>query len=190
MPPEYNLEYTLRRSLIALRKELEFGKAHEASVRASDRIKRLDAFRKSRHIGLYHAYAGELSLDSLVSTARQQGKTLYLPKVNANKSLRFLRWDSATPLVANRFAIQEPQTELEIDPILLDLVLVPLVAFDVYCNRLGYGQGFYDKTFAAQRPGMLLGVAYDFQCQLALSPKASDVQLDGVITPSKIYWSL
>lgn len=190
MPAENSPAQELRRSTIALRKTLEHGKAFDASHRASELIKRLDAFRKARTVGLYHAFSGELRLDSLVDGAREQGKILYLPKVSEGKTLRFVRWDRSTPLSANTYGIQEPQSDVEINPSHLDIVLVPLVAFDSFCNRLGYGQGFYDNTFAKQRPGMLLGVAYDFQCQLTLEPKASDVRLDGVITPSKIYWSL
>lgn len=190
MPAENNPTQAIRRSMIALRKSLEFDKISDAAVRTSERIKRLDAFRKARNIGLYHAFAGELRLDSLVDAARQQGKILYLPKISEDNALRFLQWDSTTALAPNQYGIQEPQTKVEISPSQLDLVLVPLVAFDAYCNRIGYGQGFYDNTFARHRPALLLGVAYDFQCQLALEPKASDVQLDGVITPSNTYWSL
>ena len=76
----------------------------------------------------------------------------------------------------------------------LDLVLVPLVAFDDRGNRLGMGGGYYDQTFAFlsqrqhyRRP-TLLGVAYEFQRLVALPVQAWDIPLDGVATEKRVQW--
>ena len=78
-------------------------------------------------------------------------------------------------------------------PFALDLVLVPLVAFDARGVRLGMGGGYYDRSFAYlnfrsrwRRP-RLIGVGFDFQRAESISPQPWDVCLDGVITERGFY---
>jgi len=94
----------------------------------------------------------------------------------------------------NRFSIAEPHRNLHrrIDPRLLDVVLVPLVAFDMHGWRLGFGAGFYDRKFAflrarAERKPLLIGVGYEFQRVPPQTPGSWDVLLPAVVTERGIY---
>jgi 5-formyltetrahydrofolate cyclo-ligase len=96
-------------------------------------------------------------------------------------------------LIKNRYGILEPPINNQrLTPTWsLDLVLMPLVAFDAKGNRLGMGAGFYDRTFDVHnhpyRPKpKLLGLAYDFQETSGLKPEPWDVPLDYIVTPSRI----
>ena len=77
-------------------------------------------------------------------------------------------------------------------PEAIDLVLVPLVAFDPQRNRIGMGGGFYDRSFAFRknpdqpRP-VLIGVAHELQKVDLLEPEPWDVQLDMVVTDQAVY---
>ncbi len=117
------------------------------------------------------------------------GKRTYLPVLHGRR-LWFLPYDSETPLARNRFGILEPDVSPKRRRALeaLDMVLVPLVAFDEQGNRLGMGGGYYDRTFAYllgrrrwTRP-LLVGVAYEFQCSAALPTRPWDVPLQAVAT--------
>ena len=76
-------------------------------------------------------------------------------------------------------------------PAMLDLVIVPLVAFDSQFNRLGMGKGYYDRTFGENlrwRRPCLLGLAYASQQLTHFDPNELDVPLDGVLTEEGITW--
>jgi 5-formyltetrahydrofolate cyclo-ligase len=81
-----------------------------------------------------------------------------------------------------------------IDPDQLDLVIVPLVAFDKSGNRLGKGGGYFDRTFEflneAPRPKkpFLCGIAYALQALPSIEPEPWDVKLNAVITEEKIHY--
>ena len=76
----------------------------------------------------------------------------------------FKKWIFNEPLYVNKFGILEPNnSKKEIVP---DLVMVPLVAFDLHGYRLGFGSGYYDKTlsvFRAKKKIVAIGLAREFQ---------------------------
>ena len=146
-------------------------------------------FRRSRHIAAYLANDGEPDLSSTVRRAHGMRKHVYLPALHRQR-LWFFPYREDTPLAPNRFAILEPalHPRMRYAPNVLDLVLMPLVAFDLCGHRIGMGGGYYDRTFAYllrraewRRP-KLIGIAYDFQQTESIEPKHWDVPLDGVAT--------
>lgn len=152
---------------------------------------------KSQHIALYLPHNGEISPLSFAKKAWTKGKKLYLPVINPSNSqptvMLFKEWNTKSTLVKNHFGIDEPETTQNISPNQLDLVLMPLVAFDKEGNRLGMGGGFYDKTFAfkknkSQSKPLLLGLAHAFQEVDALATNSWDVAMDGVATDTKVFW--
>jgi 5-formyltetrahydrofolate cyclo-ligase len=96
-------------------------------------------------------------------------------------------------LVANRFGIPEPDVapaEL-LEPGEMAAIVLPLVAFDARCHRVGMGGGWYDRSLApardaADRP-LLVGVGYELQRVDALTPADWDVPLDAVCTETATY---
>jgi 5-formyltetrahydrofolate cyclo-ligase len=93
----------------------------------------------------------------------------------------------------NRFGIPEPvvATGDLVDASALDVILLPLVAFDLKGNRVGMGGGFYDRTleFTRQQPydrrPKLIGLAHEFQYTDALKPSPWDIPLDGIVTDKR-----
>lgn len=142
---------------------------------------------RGRTVGAYVAADGELSPAPLVTRLLAMGKHLALPVVHRNGRMDFRGLDDATPMVRNRFGIPEPAPGSPVVPALrLDVLLMPLVAFDDAGTRLGMGAGFYDRFLArlpdALRP-RLIGLAHEIQRSADPLPEASwDVPLDGVIT--------
>ncbi|MDP1602301.1 MAG: 5-formyltetrahydrofolate cyclo-ligase [Legionella sp.] len=154
-------------------------------------IRQLEQYRYSKHIALYHACNGEVDLSDLWRTAPLQGKFCYFPVMNTEKKLSFLPATPATPFKNNRFGIPEPDVDLSkaILPKNLDLIFMPLVAFDDNGTRLGMGGGYYDRTLAKEHHPLLIGVAYEFQHQDFIAPSEWDIPLTAIITQRTTYWA-
>ena len=181
---------TLRNSIRIVRAKLSVEYKTQAQNKVIRQIQGLKQWRYAKKIALYHAFQGEIDLSELWRTAPLQGKYCAFPVLTEQQSLMFLPATPASSFSKNRFGIQEPDIPLEraIPPEQFDIIFMPLVAFDSACNRLGMGGGYYDRTFANSRGKYLIGLAYDFQRVPQLIPRAWDVSLDAIITPSEIFW--
>lgn len=119
------------------------------------------------------------------------GIRVVVPRVASaqNGQLSHYVLDEQTVLEKNNWGIPEPAGGLEVDPVDLDAVLVPLLAFDLSGHRVGYGQGFYDRFLAACRPDVLkIGISFFEPVPRIADVLESDVPLDGCITPRQVYW--
>lgn len=153
-------------------------------------------YRSSRHIAVYLANDGELSCSAVIDALHATGKQVYLPVLHPinHRQLMFVRYDQHTPMRYNRFGIKEPQLKRSrlLPPEALDLILMPLVGFDLQGNRLGMGGGFYDTTLdkvinQGWRPSPLCaGLAHPCQQVDALPKEPWDVPLDAVVTPTYV----
>jgi 5-formyltetrahydrofolate cyclo-ligase len=129
--------------------------------------------------------------------ALKAGKQVYLPVLRnrPSNSLWFTAYRPGDRLVNNCYGIPEPvmHSRRIVMPWSLDMVFVPLVAFDRSGNRLGMGGGYYDRTFAFRRMRShwrgpkLIGLAHEFQRVEQLLNQVWDIPLDGVITEQRIY---
>ncbi len=178
----------LRIECLQTRKKLTLADQMTASSSICARVLELAQYQQAKHIALYKAVNSEIDLRDLT---RLPGQTYYFPVMNPGNTLLFLPTTSDTAFVINRFGVAEPDVNREraIMPEELDMILLPLVAFDEHGTRLGMGGGYYDRTLAHHRPPLLIGVAYEFQRQPFIEPAAWDVPLAAVITQKTIYWS-
>ncbi|MBL8566665.1 MAG: 5-formyltetrahydrofolate cyclo-ligase [Hyphomicrobiaceae bacterium] len=115
-----------------------------------------------------------------------EGHATGLPvMIGKGQPLVFRPWREGDALADAMWGIREPLAEAgEIEP---DVVLVPLLAFDLAGYRLGYGGGFYDRTLALLRqrkPLRTIGLAYDELKVDAVPHCDYDERLDWVLTPS------
>ncbi len=154
------------------------------------------AWRNSHRIALYLANDGEIDPCLLIDHARFAGKKIYLPILSPLKnSLYFAPYDTDQQLKLNRFNIPEPMCHPSKWKTAgqLDLLLLPLVAFDVHGNRMGMGGGFYDRTLAYlqhrhfwKKP-TLVGLAHEIQKVERLNAHSRDIPLQKVITEKCCY---
>jgi len=174
-----------------------------AACRASaahDACKRLLSLRRfpgAKHIAFYLAADGELDPLPVLERACAMGKQCYLPVLHpiGHKRLWFAAWRPGDPLRANRYNILEPRwlPSTLIKPWALDLVVVPLVAFDITGNRLGMGGGYYDRSFAWRKnrrcwkDPLLVGYGYELQKTRHVSVQPWDVAMDVIVTESALY---
>lgn len=147
----------------------------------------------AQHIALFLSVDGELNTRPLIAKLWQQKKRVYLPVLHpfATGQLLFLHYTPDTVLIPNRLAIPEPPLDIRYVVTLdqLDVMMVPLVAFDRQGQRLGMGGGFYDRTLQnwQQHGFMPVGLAHECQRVDKLPVAAWDVPLPAVLTPSKLW---
>ncbi len=165
--------------------------AAAAAARAcAEHLSSSEAFINAGHVAAYASVDRELDPTPLIQLALAAGKSVYLPRVVTATKMEFVAWRAGEPLANNRFGIPEPVSRDAgvAAPEFLDLVLVPLLGFDMRGNRLGFGGGFYDRAFAFRRsrgaPPLLCGYAYDDQRCITLKTAEWDVALDAIVTQS------
>lgn len=148
--------------------------------------------KMKKNMAVYLAHDGEISLMPLIEKLWQTSCSVFLPMIQPDtQTLRFVEYTAITPMRKNQYGILEPDnTSSCIMPNEMDMVLIPLVAFDSAGARLGMGKGYYDHSFsfrhAQQGKPLLIGVAYEDQYCAALPTDAWDVLLDGVITEKEL----
>lgn len=122
---------------------------------------------QAQHIAFYLPFKGEISPLVLMDHLLEQGKSIYLPVLHpfAKGHLLFIQYDPQTALQAHQFGMQQPKLDVrKVKPVEeLEMIFTPLLAYDKDKNRLGYGGGFYDRTFAAAPHAIRVGLAH--QCQ-------------------------
>ena len=161
---------------------------HKSARQLWKQIRRLPEFRSARCVAFYLPNDGELDLSVALQHALAQGKQCFLPVLTRDNALGFASVTRHTRFASNRFGIPEPVGGRRINARSLDLLFMPLVAFDADGNRIGMGGGYYDRALAyklrrSHLPPVLMGAAHGFQQVDGIQANAWDVALDGVVTP-------
>jgi 5-formyltetrahydrofolate cyclo-ligase len=187
----------LRRALRARRHALTDPEQARAAHTLAARLTAMRLLRVSRRVALYLPNDGEIDPQPFMQRLWQMRKRCYLPILSRlrHDRLWFAPYRPDTPLALNRFGIPEPVVPARdwVRAQELDLILMPLVAFDACGNRLGMGGGFYDKSLAflrtrgQWRKPHLVGLAHDFQRVERLDAFPWDVPLQAVATDRAVY---
>lgn len=139
------------------------------------------SFEKHAIIGAYWPMGDELDPRFLMSALARAGYRTALPVVGAKDTpLTFRLWGVGDPLEAGTFGTMHPCVDApEVVP---NALIVPLLAYDEDCYRLGWGGGFYDRTLAAHSEIKAFGFAFGAQIVDHVPREAHDWPLQGVIT--------
>ncbi|PCI37761.1 MAG: 5-formyltetrahydrofolate cyclo-ligase [Thiotrichales bacterium] len=187
------LKNILRKELRQKRDSLSPEHIQRASFDITNNLKNWLFLENMQHIAVYASLNKEISLNAFVNQMWQQQKHCYLPVLHPymERSLLFMPHHKNNALVNNNYGISEPS--FNIDTVRaaweLDVIFLPLLAFDSSGNRLGMGGGFYDKTLSFKQFGQkpyLVGCAYSFQEKQQLPCESWDIKLDAVITEKQV----
>ena len=140
------------------------------------------------HIFLPIALKKEIDTVYLLSILQGRDKHVIIPKMKGDALLHFLLTDN-TKFIPNKWGVPEPVDGIEIPPAKIDVVFVPLLAYDKNGNRVGYGKGYYDRFLQQCKPGVIkVGLSlFEPEENIADVLKEEDIPLDYCITPDKIY---
>ena len=178
-----------RKKYKELRKQLTSEEREEASLQIANRLLSLDIWQHEfYHIFLPIVKLGEINTEYILNILSGKDKNVVLSKSDFEE-LRMTHYLLTDNLVIkpNEWGIPEPQNGIQVDPKQLDVVFIPLLAYDESGNRLGYGKGFYDRFLADCRPDILkIGLSY-FDAEKAIPHNSDDIKLSHCITPSKTF---
>lgn len=183
----------LRQQLAERRRALSPPQRMAAAQGLRRSLEQLPEYHTDARVAGYWACDGELPLNLVIPPLAARGQQFLLPILGDGRQLRFAPWSAGEEVQPNRHGIPEPVAPNEwLAPFQLDLVLVPLLAFDRSGHRLGYGGGWYDRSFGFLRQQvrptepLLVGVGYAFQELGAIAAQPWDVPLDYIATDREL----
>jgi 5-formyltetrahydrofolate cyclo-ligase len=147
------------------------------SVQLWAKVAELDAYQRAGSVMAFVGFNGEPDTDPLFARLAVEGKRLLLPRVEASG---IVAADGSSPLVASKFGVHEP-TGPAVDLGEIDLVIVPGLAFTEEGDRLGYGQGYYDR-FLPTVPVSSIGVCFTEQLVDEMPLTTHDVRVGTVVS--------
>ncbi len=180
----------LRRKNKALRKEFSHEERETLSLEISNQVLSLDIWNlEYYHIFLPIERQLEINTQYILNILQGKDKNVVISKSNFStmEMKHFLLTDS-TRIRVNSLGIPEPLDGVEILPEKLDVVFLPLLAYDYKGNRVGYGKGFYDRFLAKCKPNVIkVGLSYFPPEQEILTIKSTDISMNYCISPKKNY---
>ena len=185
---------SLRQQKREQRRQLSSSQQAKHAQQLAEQLLTHSTFIDSQYIAAYLSNDGEIDPVLIIEQAWNLGKQIYLPVLSAHEnSLLFAPFEKGSPMCRNQFGIGEPDClpAYWLKAEHMDLILLPLVAFDELGNRMGMGGGFYDRSLAdirqQEKPTQLIGLAHEIQKTTQLEVQSWDVPLDAVATDTGFY---
>ena len=180
----------LRKILIKKREKIKKNADVEFNYKVFDQLREFIDFEKIQDVASFVSIRSEISTDQLNNKIMQLGKNLSFPVIGKNSDqLNFKIVDAKNSFKLGKFNIPEPINDNK--DVIPQLFFVPCLGFDLNGFRLGYGGGFYDRTFAKFNKLNLkfysVGFAFDDQKQNKLPREVFDYKLDFVLTEKQLY---
>ncbi|MDO6854458.1 5-formyltetrahydrofolate cyclo-ligase [Cellulophaga lytica] len=179
----------LRAKYVLLREKMSADAADNYSVEIANQLLKMPIWDFNYyHIFLSIEEKKEIDTSTILTILQGKDKHVILPKMNADNTLtNFLLTDN-TVIKKNNFNVPEPVGGIEILPNKIDVVFVPLLAFDKKGNRIGYGKGFYDAFLKDCKPNVLkIGLSFFEAEEQITDVYESDIPLNYCVTPQQIY---
>ena len=141
---------------------------------------------KNKKIGAYFPINYEIDCLEILKQLEKSGHKISLPITRKGNKMDFFEWSYNDPLLIGKIGIPEPISNKKVYP---DVLLVPLVAFNKYKYRLGYGGGYYDRyiqKIKKIKKILIIGMAFSFQEVKILPTNKYDKKLDFIFTENYI----
>ncbi len=180
----------LRTKYKALRQSLSESQIEDFSLAIANQLLKLDVWDKTfYHIFLTIEEQKEINTDYILNILAGKDKNIVISKSNIEdySMTHYLLTDNTT-IKKNDYNIPEPIDGIEIKPIQLEVVFVPLLAYDKTGNRIGYGKGFYDRFLAKCKPETIkIGLSFFDVEDETFKASKDDISLDYCVTPSRVF---
>ncbi|WP_121359906.1 5-formyltetrahydrofolate cyclo-ligase [Flavobacterium johnsoniae] len=173
-----------------LRAALSESDIEEKSLAAANNLIQMPIWDKTYyHVFLPIVEQKEIDTEFILHLLSGKDKEIVISKSDfeTREMSHFLLTDN-TKIKKNEYNIPEPVNGLPVPTENIEVVFVPLLAFDVFGNRIGYGKGFYDKFLANCKPETIkIGLSFFESVDQIDDVFESDIKLDYCVTPLKIY---
>lgn len=188
-----NTKASLRRTCITNQKKLSKQEVQDLSQQISDQLFQAFNFQAIRTIHCFLPIVKNNEINTWLILQRLQqdfsDTQIVIPKTDVESLLMIscvLTPD--TILIESGWGIQEPKVIEKVEPIQIDYVLVPLLAYDQQGYRVGYGKGFYDRFLAQCRPDVVkIGLSYNPPIEKIEDIDQYDIPLNYCVTPETVW---
>lgn len=184
------LKKELRQKYKPLRNQLSENELEEMSLVIANKVLTLPIWEETYfHIFLPITEHKEVNTEFILHLLSGKDKEIIISKSDfeTREMIHFLLTDN-TKIKKNEYNIPEPVDGIEIPTSKIDVVFVPLLAFDKTGHRAGYGKGFYDKFLAKCKPETIkIGLSFFEAEEIIEDVFENDVKLDYCVTPNGVY---
>lgn len=182
------LKKELRKKYKTLRNQLSPSEIEDKSIGIANQLLKVDVWN-SMYFHLYLTILEQKEIDTtpILNILFSKNKEIVVSKsdFNTREMLHFLMTEN-TRFVKNNYGIPEPKDGIEVPVSKIDVVFIPLLAFDKKGNRVGYGKGFYDR-FLKNTNALKIGLSFFEAEDLIEDSDKHDIRLDYCISPEKVY---
>jgi 5-formyltetrahydrofolate cyclo-ligase len=177
---------SIRRVVLSRRARITADRRAEAGAAIAERLLALPEVAEAERILAFVSIGSEVSTADLLAAVLENGRTLLLPFVSEDGTMRASVVGSLAELEPGFRGIPEPRARMPVDPTFASAIVVPGVAFDPRGGRLGFGGGFYD-AFLANAPGVpKVGICFEVQLVDEVPMEQHDVSVDIVVTEERV----
>lgn len=180
----------LRKKYKKLRETLSEADIEKMSIEIANNLLKVNVWDKTYyHIFLTIEKLKEVDTSFILSILQGKDKEIVIAKSDfENCSLTHFLLTDNTRLKINKYFIPEPVDGIEVPENKINVIFVPLLAFDESGNRIGYGKGFYDRFLSkCKAESIKIGVSF-FEAEKEINHTFdTDIKLDYCVTPNKIY---
>lgn len=160
----------------------------DLSQRVCKQLDKLNIWKlKHYHIFISILKYNELDTSSIINKLKSEQKIIIVPKISNNELVHIAISDE-TEFGLNEFGIKEPNDGNHFIIENLDIIFIPLLAFDIEGHRVGYGKGYYDRFLKLTKNSTLkIGLSFFDPINKILDIDDNDVKLDYCVTPKQVH---
>ncbi len=158
----------------------------QMSKKIFENLLSLDEYKKCWALMTYVSFDNEPDTICIIKDALSKAKTVCIPYVDWNNLSMYPVQIFSEDDIDFSTRIPQPFSETRVDPEEIDLIIVPGIAFDLKCNRIGRGKGFYDRFLSGSHRAIKIGLAYDFQILDSIPVSTNDVKMDIIVSETRI----
>lgn len=156
-----------------------------------NKLLEFEEYKKADRIAVYYPVGSEVQTLDIIRDALINKKKVGLPRVINDNEIKFYQIMENSleevEFTKGKYGIMENiDSTVELDPI--DLLIIPGVAFDDECNRIGYGKGYYDRFLGKNDIGYIVGLAFENQMVKYIPINELDQKVDCIITNKNNYY--
>jgi 5-formyltetrahydrofolate cyclo-ligase len=176
----------LRRAILAERDALPDVDRASRSEAIADRLLGLDEAAAAATVLAFWSFGSEVDTAPLIDRLRSRGATVALPRTRDGDIVPVV-WTPGSSMTDTSFGSREPADGRVLEARELDLIVVPGVAFDRSCRRVGYGGGFYDRLLTSTREAAAaVAIAFRMQVVEAVPSGPLDRTVDAIVTEDEV----
>jgi len=189
---------SLRQKAKAERQKLTQEEIEDKSLAIANQLLRMDTLPNGKLVWdklYYHLFLTieeqkEINTEYILQILAGKDKEIVISKCDfaTLEMTHFLLTDN-TKIKKNSYSVPEPVDGLEVPVAKIDVVFVPLLAYDMQGNRVGYGKGFYDNFLRKCKPETIkIGLSFFPPQEKIDDVSENDVKLDFCVTPEKVFF--